>query len=500
MTPEPSPSRKTLQAGLWTVGARLGAKIIDFLALLLLARFLGPADFGLVAMAMTAVFIVEAILELPLSAALVRINEPTRRMFHTAFTLGILRGLAIAALLGGLAVPMAHLYSEDKLIPLVCALAFAPILRGLFSPRMVIFAKRMDFRREAIMELTGKIMALSAAIWIAVATESYWAIVIATVGGPAVMLILSYMMAPMRPGFTLKDWPVFADMVSWNMLAQIFSAINWQIDRILLPRFVDISTFGRYATANDLSALPYQAIAAPIARPLLVAFSDAHQNGTLKETYLKSSQALVWIMAPVFAFMGVMALPVIRLLLGEDWVAAAPVLSALAWISLIALPVIPMAPLAMSLNRTRLVALRTFIEFIIRFPLTIGGVMAFGIAGALAAKAVASIAILFSSFSAVRLMTALSLRVQLKTLVRPLILLLPGTTILYLMLPFINSTSSIPLLGVLIFGAGIAYLCLSVLFSCLIWLVLGKPAGLEEDIMIKALNIVKPWLSAQNRK
>ena len=61
--PGPSLSARAFVAGIWTVGVRLLSRGVDFITLLVLARFLGPADFGLVAMAMTVVFIVEAILD-----------------------------------------------------------------------------------------------------------------------------------------------------------------------------------------------------------------------------------------------------------------------------------------------------------------------------------------------------------------------------------------------------------------------------------------------------
>lgn len=479
IAPDPHRAVKTAKAGLWTVGARLGSKVLDFLALLLLARFLGPADFGLVAMAMTAVFIVEAILELPLGAALIRIETLTQRMFDTAFTLGALRGVIIASALGLAALPLAQFYNETKLVPLICALALAPILRGLMSPRMVIFAKKMDFRRDVILEISGKVLSLSAAVALALATGSYWAIVIGTVGGPLVMTLLSYILAPLRPRLTLKDWPVFADMIGWNMLSQIFSAINWQIDRILLPRFIDVSTFGRYATANDLSAIPYQAIAAPVLRPLLVAYTDARQDGSLTDTYLKSSHAIVWVMAPIFAFMGVMALPLIQLFLGTQWLEAAPMLSGLSWISLIALPVIPLAPLAMSLNRTRLVTLRTFIEFIVKLPLTLVGIFLFGIAGAIAARALASLAVLASSLAAVKTMTAISIRHQLIAVMRPLAGLCPAILFLFAVLPWVQNAPTPLLQLALLAFTGVLYLLITASFSYILWLVCGKPVGAE---------------------
>ena len=80
----PPLSERTVRAGLLTTGARLFTKCLDFVTLLILARFLGPAEFGLVAMAMTAVLIVETLSEMPLGAALLNHQKPTESMYDTA--------------------------------------------------------------------------------------------------------------------------------------------------------------------------------------------------------------------------------------------------------------------------------------------------------------------------------------------------------------------------------------------------------------------------------
>src|ERR1700712_1950291 len=102
---EPSLSERTARASIWTVGSKLVSKAIDLVTLLCLARMLGPADFGLVAMAMTSVLITEAIFELPLGIALIRIPEPelTSGMYDTALTLGLIRGVVISVTLCALA-------------------------------------------------------------------------------------------------------------------------------------------------------------------------------------------------------------------------------------------------------------------------------------------------------------------------------------------------------------------------------------------------------------
>lgn len=49
-------------------------RIIDFFTLLFLARILTPADFGLAALAMSLVVVVDTVLEVPVTQALVRLN------------------------------------------------------------------------------------------------------------------------------------------------------------------------------------------------------------------------------------------------------------------------------------------------------------------------------------------------------------------------------------------------------------------------------------------
>ena len=56
------------------IASRLITRCIDFAALVVLARLLSPEDFGLVAIAMSVVMIVEAIMELPLGFALVTLR------------------------------------------------------------------------------------------------------------------------------------------------------------------------------------------------------------------------------------------------------------------------------------------------------------------------------------------------------------------------------------------------------------------------------------------
>ncbi len=53
---------KTLLGAGWTVSSRLTGRLVDFVTLLVLARTLTPADFGLAALAMTLTVITDMVL------------------------------------------------------------------------------------------------------------------------------------------------------------------------------------------------------------------------------------------------------------------------------------------------------------------------------------------------------------------------------------------------------------------------------------------------------
>ncbi len=392
--------RQTIKAGFWVIGSKLASKLVDFTGLLILARCLGPADFGLVAMAMTTILIVEAIFELPLSAALIRSIDVTDGMLQTAFTLGLLRGLAIGLLLAALSWPIAFLYGEPRLVELICVLALAPIMRGLISPRMVIFARAMNFRPEVKMEVAGKLAGAITAIVIAVATGSYWALVAATVLGPAIMMGISYWMAPMPIRLTLINWRIFSDLVGWNMLSQLISSMNWQLDRLILPRFVDAHTFGGYTISSDLSSIPLQSVLYPLIRPLLAMLPKG--QASYSDAYLKASGGVFLLMSPIFVFMICMSEPLVTLLLGEKWLDVTPVFQALCLIVILHLPGSTMWIFALLSNRLKSVTIRLVVELLVYVPMALVGIALWGVAGALVAKVGAALITTVTSMILIR--------------------------------------------------------------------------------------------------
>ena len=72
---ERTSEQKIIRAGLQSIAGKLGGKLIDFGTLLLLAQLLLPVDFGLIALAMSAILLIESLTEVPLTQPILRAGQ-----------------------------------------------------------------------------------------------------------------------------------------------------------------------------------------------------------------------------------------------------------------------------------------------------------------------------------------------------------------------------------------------------------------------------------------
>jgi O-antigen/teichoic acid export membrane protein len=229
---------------------------------------------------------------------------------------------------------------------------------------------------------------------------------------------MSYFYAPQWPRITLKKLDLFAQVIGWNMVSQVLQSLNWQFEKLLLPRFVDLQTFGHYSVANDITGVPFQAIVQPLFRPFLVAFSHMRTNETLGEAYLKASSAIVLLVAPALLLISILSDVVVEVMLGPSWVNTAFLLRYLPLIAILTLPMVPMPSLAMTMNRMHFITIKNLSDLSTKAVLVVGLGYLAGIQGVLVAQAIAATISLVVSMIIVDRLVGLSFIRQCKDLAR----------------------------------------------------------------------------------
>ena len=475
-------AHRTAKAVGWLALARIFAKVIDFCLLIVFGRVLSPADFGLVALAMTLIVMLELIADLPVGQVLVRMQEPRPEHYDTAFTVSLIRAASLGILYVALAWPFAWVYHDARLAPIICVLSLAPMARGLSSPRLAAYARVIDFRRDFIADLSGKIGSLICAGSFALLHPSYWAITAGTLAYYTVSSTASYILAPYRPRLTLQHWGEFYDFLGWTTAAQFISAMLWQSDKLVLGQFVPSSGVGQFSMGNDLATLPARIIIAPLTVALLPAFSlIKNDSGRLRSSYLKTLRTTAAVGVPILVALCLVARPATAIMLGPKWAVAAVILQVLSIALVPSMFVAGMAPLAMALDQTHLLFRRNLMELSIKLPLGALGAYYGGLYGLLLATGSSAIVTSLMSMSFVRLAIGLRIMAQIAAPWRTYLGLLPMIAVLILTREWTVGSGAAQCFGLLasLVLAGLVY------FSAAtwIWAMTGRVDGFEDLVM-----------------
>lgn len=466
-------------AGLLVI-SRMASRSIDLVALSILARLLSPADFGLVAIAMSFLMIVEAVLELPVGLALVTLPARTRAHFDTVFTLQLLRGALLALVLTGLAWPISKFYHDGRLIGLICVLCVAPASIGLVSPMMAEYTVNLDFRPRVVMEVIGKLVALAVSVGIAWRTGSYWSLVLGTIATPITMVAVSFLFAPYLPRLSLTKWGDFREYLRWTTVTQLLTAANWQMDQLLLGRLVSRSELGRFSMASNLSNMPQQIFVVQLLSPLTAGFSLVRDDARrLVAAYEKSVVSIVSVGLPVLVGTWLTADPLVRIILGDRWLEAATLLR---WLSIAAIPPIftgAVNPLVITFNRPRIFFNIAMGEFLLKLPLMVVGILYYGITGALVVRLITGAFVAGCSLLAVRSLIGESIGKQLLRPWRPMLSVVVMVLALRPLLGTLldRSDHAQLILGLVSVSALGGAIYVGALF--LLWFAAGRPDGPE---------------------
>lgn len=483
---------RVIRGSIWISVARGTTNLLGALSTIVLARLLLPADFGLVALAVSMLVVLDAFTELSLSQALIHTREPTPGHYNTAWSLGLARGLLIG--LGfALAAPLAaSAYGEPRLKEVMFALAISAVAGGLQNPKLVMFQKELRFHQQAVLGMASTLMNVIVSITVAAVFRSYWALIAGMLAGQITNVILSYTMFPFRPSLSWKHFGELWRFSVWVSLGQIVNTLNYRFDHLLVGTFLGRAELGLYHVGSRLAVLPGREIVRPLTGTLFPAFSLAASDPErLRRAYQRVQGVVTAIALPASIGFGLIADPLVRLALGEKWLGAIPVVQLLAAIYSIDTFGSLATPLGMAQGQTRLLFVRTVQKFAIRVPMVVAGLVLGGFTGLLYARMIAGAAGVVVDMTMIDRLAGISLIEQLRANLRAILSTIAMVlSVVLLRTSLVLSGDSEGLLLMLIATIAVAVF-VYVAASWALWRVAGRPKGPETEAIEAGERVLK---------
>ena len=246
--------------------------------------------------------------------ALVQRAETTDRHYDAAWTVGMIRAVAICGGLFLAAPVIAEIFAEPRSTGIIQALAVLPLLQAAASIKIAELIRKLRFRPRGIAKLTEALANTTACIALA-PFWGVWALVVGTLAGPAIYMVLSYILAPHHPRLKL-DRDAVASLIrygKWIFLTGLISVTGAIVLRVLISRYLGTAELGLYFLATKISFLPSELanqVIGGVAFPLYARLQANVREAT--KVFRAVMTAIAVLLGPMFALMIVLAPSVVR--------------------------------------------------------------------------------------------------------------------------------------------------------------------------------------------
>ncbi len=319
------------RGAVWMVLFKLIERSLGLVSTLILARLLVPADFGLVAMALSFIFMAELLTAFGFDVALIQNQNASLEHYNTAWTGNFLLGISVTLLMVALAVPIAHFYRKPELVWIVCALAAGPAVSGLENIGIVAFRKDLNFRREFSFQISRKVVGFLVVVPLAFLLRSYWALVAGILASKLTGTVLSYLLHPFRPRFTLSKFRELFRFSRWLLFNNGVAYFKERSSDFFIGRFYGAAPLGVYNISYELANLPSSELSAPINRALLPGFAKMTSSDEIASAYGNAVGLMALITLPASAGLLAVAPYLVFVVLGAKWLEAIPLMEVLAF-------------------------------------------------------------------------------------------------------------------------------------------------------------------------
>lgn len=319
-------TRKTLVAGGWKLLAVASKAVAQLVVLGVLARFVLPEAFGVVAIAMVVVAFGTMFSQIGLGPALIQRAEITSTHIRVGFTSSIILAVGISALTWFLAPLGGVFFREPTVVPVLRALGLSFVLLSFGLVAKSLLERELEFRRILYAEL-GSYLVGHAAVGITLAVMGYgvWALVGATLAQNLLQSLLFLSLRPhdMRPSLAGRE---LRDLVSFGgglALSRLFHLLGNYGDNLVVGRMLGAQALGLYGRAFQIMNVPVTHLGNVIDSVMFPAMARIQsERARLGDVFIRSLGIVNLLLVPV-GILGILLAPeIVAIILGPNWESA----------------------------------------------------------------------------------------------------------------------------------------------------------------------------------
>lgn len=332
---------RIISGAIWNTINSSATFLISIGTLMVLARLLKPEDFGVFAMITVVTGLLDSFSDMGISAAVISYRDIRDNELSSLFLLNIFIGIGLCLLLVAASPFVVFYYKEPRIYLYLWILSLNFIITSPATLFNVLMKKHMQFKILSKINIAATIAYAVGAIVYAFLFRSIMSFVVGTLMQSLTSTVLNIYHGKKiwKPGKVIIKYTYLKRFLSFGLFQigeRVINRLNRNIDYLIIGRFLGAEVLGYYFMAYNLMLKPIRKINPIITSVAFPALSEIQEdNVQLKRYFLKMTRYIIYVMAPIFLIMFLLAEPVILVLYGSAWLAAAPVLAIFALLGIL---------------------------------------------------------------------------------------------------------------------------------------------------------------------
>lgn len=302
---------------------------IQFVALIVLARFLTPDDFALMGIVLFFITISQTFVDSGMGGSLLSKDKINDIDYSTLLIYNVVVSVIICILLYVMSYPIATYYNTPELYHIIRFVGLSVVIGSFGIIQKILLFHQLKFGVITIISLLSGVLSLVVAIVLAIMGYGVWALVIHNFLNITLTVIFQFCYNQYFPSIKFsvesfrEQWSFGSYLLYTNLLRNMYG----NVFSLVFPKISTFQFSGLYTQANKVKEVPINIINSTVqnsAFPILSKIEDPEELKKFSRPFARQSYIVSF-----FAIIGVaiFSKQLLGLFLGDVWVAAAPILS-----------------------------------------------------------------------------------------------------------------------------------------------------------------------------
>lgn len=305
--------------------------LLGMVATMILSRLLTPAEVGVYSLGAVLVALAQVVRDFGVGQYLIQEKQLDMVKLRAALATSLLVAWLLALLVLAASGPLAGFYQEPRLRLVLQLLSINFVLIPFSALTMPILRRQLRFRAIYAINAANSVTNLLVAVGLALLGYSYMSMVWAALAGSLASLLASLLLRPRElpwlPG--RQGMRTVAAFGAYSTGGGLIDEASVAAPDLIIGKLINIESLALFGKAQSVLNMFNQLITSaisPVVFPLFAANERAGGQGGAGPAYLRTVSYMTALSWPFFFFLACMALPLVKLLYGQQWIACVPLI------------------------------------------------------------------------------------------------------------------------------------------------------------------------------